>query len=115
MKKLTTTLIALITSTLAIGSSVQAAPMSSHIENALVKVCKSALSNNINKLNRTTAEFNLKDKTVALKVICNGDDIITFAEKNGANKVADKLEKSIGHVDIQEIAATEKLHVTFIQ
>ena len=113
MKKLSITLIALITTTLAFTSSAQAAPMSNHIETALVKVCKSALNNNINHFNRTTAEFNLKHKTVALKVVCNGDDIITFAEINGAFKTAAKLEKSIGHVNILEVADTEKLDVTF--
>ena len=105
MKTLTMTLIALITTTLAFTSSAQAAPMSNHIENALVQVCKSALSNNVSKLNRTAAEFNLQHKTVALKVVCNGDDIITFAEKNGAFKTAARLENSIGHVSIQEVAS----------
>ena len=113
MKKLTITLIALATTTLAFTSSAQAAPMSSHMENALVKVCQSALSNNVNHLNNTAKAFNLDHKTVALKVVCNGDNIITFAEKNGANKTAAKLEKSIGHVNILEIAATEKSEVTF--
>ena len=105
MKTLTMTLIALITTTLAFTSSAQAAPMNSHMENALVQVCQSALTDNVGKLNRTAAEFNLKHKTVALKVVCNGDDIITFATKNGAFKTAAKLEKSIGHVNIQEVAS----------
>ena len=115
MKTLTITLIALLTTTLTISSAAQAAPMSNHMENALIQVCKSALSNNIHKLQRTTKEFNLKHKTVALKVVCNGDDIITFAEKNGADKTAAKLERSIGHVNIQELAATKKLSVTIVQ
>ena len=115
MKTLTTTLIALITGTLAFSTLTQAAPMDSHIENALVKVCKSALTDSVHELKRTTNEFNLNHKTVALKVVCNGDDIITFAEKNGAYKTASKLQKSIGHVNIQEIAATEKARVTFTQ
>lgn len=114
MKKLTTTLIALAT-TFAFTSSAQAAPMSSHMENALVKVCQSALSNNVNHLNNTAKAFNLDHKTVALKVVCNGDDIITFAEKNGAHKTAAQLEKSIGHVSILEVAATEKSKATLVQ
>lgn len=115
MKKITTTLIALITSTLVFSTTTQAVPMDTHIESALIKVCKSALSDNITVFNRTTKEFNLKHKTVALKVMCNGDDIITFAEKNGAFRTAEKLEKSIGHVNIQEIAAIEKTQVTLVQ
>jgi len=36
--------------------------------------------------------------------MCNGDDIITFAEKNGATKTAAKLQKSTGEVNITDLA-----------
>lgn len=107
MKKLTTTLMAVITATLAFSSSIQAAQMNHYMESALADVCKAAMSNKIHKLNNTTKAYNLNDKTVALKVICNGDDIITFAEKNGAFKTADKLQKSIGYVNIIEMETAE--------
>ncbi len=115
MRNLTIILIALITFSLAFSSFSQAAPMSNHMEIALIDVCKSAMSNKVHKLNRTIKAYRLKNKTVALKVVCNGDDIITFAEKNGAYKTAAKLQRSIGHVDIINIAAVNKQGVTIIQ
>ncbi|MGL1955891.1 MAG: DUF3718 domain-containing protein [Colwellia sp.] len=115
MRKLTTTLIALITAVPALTISLpnQAAPMSSYVETALVDVCKAAMSNKIHKLNSVTKAYRLNKRTVALKVVCNGDDIITFAEKHGADKTAAKLQKSIGKVNIIDMAAANKSNVTF--
>ena len=82
---------------------------------ALVDVCKSAQSNKVYKLKSVMKSYRLQDKTVALKVMCNGDDIITFAEKNGATKTADKLQKSIGNVSITDVAVIDKINVTFTE
>ena len=71
--------------------------------------------NKVYRLNSTSKSYRLKDKTIALKVVCNGDDIISFAERHGADKTAAKLQKSIGNVSIIDTAATEKLSVTFTE
>lgn len=47
--------------------------------------------------------------------MCNGDDIITFAQKNDAIKTAAKLQKSIGDVNITDLAVIEKINVTFTE
>jgi len=111
-----TTLIALATAVPALAFSLPSqAAMSPFMKTALVDVCKAAMSNKVHKLNETTKSYRLKDKTVALKVMCNGDDIISFAENHGANRTAAKLQKSIGNVSIIDTAATAKLSVTFTE
>ncbi|HBY86192.1 MAG TPA: hypothetical protein DEO86_09975, partial [Colwellia sp.] len=52
-------------------------------------------------------------ETVALKLMCNGEDVISFAESNGADKTAAKLQNSIGNVEITDVAALSKVNVTF--
>lgn len=114
MNKVKTTTIALLTSaTCLAGATFSANAMDSYVENALIDVCKAAKSDDIFRLNRTAKSYNLKDKTVALKVMCNGDDIIAFAEKHGATKTAAKLERSVGGVSITDVAAVSKINVSF--
>ena len=116
MTKFKTTLIALATTVPALAFSLPSqATMSPFMKTALVDVCKAAMSDKVYRLNNTTKSYNLKDKTVALKVMCNGDDIISFAEKHGAERTAAKLQKSIGNVSIIDTAANAKLSVTFTE
>ena len=83
------------------------------VEKTLIDVCKAAKSNNVYRYKNTLKSYHLKERTVALKVMCNGDDIIDFAEKYGANKTAAKLQRSIGGVSITDVAKLEKINVTF--
>ncbi|QBG35738.1 DUF3718 domain-containing protein [Litorilituus sediminis] len=114
MKKLRVALIAIATAVPALAISMPSqAAMTPYMENALINVCKAAISNKVHMLNKTTKEYRLKTKTVALKLVCNGEDVISFAESYGADKTAAKLQKSIGSVDITDIAALSKVSVTF--
>jgi len=108
------TLLALAASlpVLAVSLPSQAA-MSPYMETALIDVCKAAKSNSIIKLNSTTKGYHLDNKTVALKLMCNGQDVISFAESNGATKTAAKLQRSLGNVSITDVAALSKVKVTF--
>jgi len=108
------TLLALAASlpVLAISLPSQAA-MTPYMEKALIDVCKAAKSNSLIKLNDTTKSYRIKTETVALKLMCNGEDVISFAENNGADKTAAKLQKSIGNVQITDVAALSKVNVTF--
>ena len=116
MKTFKTTLIALAAAVPALAFSVSSqAAMGANVHTALVEVCKAAMSNKVHRLNYTTNSYNLRDKTVALKVMCNGDDIISFAERHGADRTAAKLQKSIGSVSIIDTAAVEKINVTFTE
>ena len=83
------------------------------VEKALVDTCKSTLSNSPLKMSKTIKSYRLDEKTVALKVMCNGEDIIAFAETHGADRTADRLNKAIGGVDIIDVAKLEKVNVNF--
>ncbi len=116
MTKFKTTLIALATAVPALAfAGPSQTTLTPYMKTALVDVCKAAMSNKIHRLNSTTKSYHLKDKTIALKVMCNGEDIISFAENHGANKTAAKLQKSIGNVSIIDTAAATKLSVTFAE
>lgn len=116
MKTLTTaasSLLILAASFVSFNSS--ANTLSPHMEQALVDTCKAAMSNKMFRFNKTLATYHLDEKTVALGVVCNGEDIITFAQNNGANKTADFLSESIGQASITDLAALEivKYEVNF--
>ena len=116
MATLKTALIALTTAIPVLAFSLPSqAAMDHHIEEALINVCKSVTTNKVYKYQQTAKSYRLKNKTVALKVVCNGQDIISFAESHGADKTAAKLQKSIGTTRIIDTASTEKLHVTFTE
>jgi hypothetical protein len=99
--------IAIVSLVSLIGFNASAA-MSTYMETALVDSCKAALSNKNLRLSNTLKGYRLKEKTVAMKVVCNGDDIITFAEKHGADKTAARLSKSLGTASIEDIAAARE-------
>ncbi len=116
MTTIKTTLIALATAVPALAFSLTSqATTISYVDTALVEVCKAAQSNKVFKLKSAIKSYRLQDKTVALKVMCNGVDIITFAEKNGATRTAAELQQSIGEVSITDVAAIEKINVTFTE
>ena len=100
---------------LALPSQAEAPYIPSHLEDGLVSICKSAALDNRLKMTKKMKEFHLKTKTVALNVMCNGQDIISFAERYGAEKTTAKLSNSIGSVSVTDIAAMNavKYDVTF--
>jgi len=114
MNKVKAVVSAMSFSLLAGASFSSAATMDPYVENALINVCKSATTNSLLKYNKTAKSYHLKDKTIAEKVMCNGQDIADFARSHGSYKVAHKLERSLsGNVNIKDIAAIEKINVTF--
>ncbi|WP_440874587.1 DUF3718 domain-containing protein [Thalassotalea sp. PLHSN55] len=114
MKTVKATTLAVITSALCLaGTSFTSSAMDEYVESALINVCKSAMSNSVIRYNKTIKGYRLKNKTVALKVMCNGDDIITFAEKHNADKTAARMSKALGQVQISDLALVQKQSVTF--
>lgn len=89
--------------------------MSSYMENALIDVCKAAKSNNTIRFNNTVDGYRLKTKTVAMKVVCNGENISEFAANHGADKTSNRLNRSLGDVSIEDVALNnaDKLYVNF--
>lgn len=100
--KTITKIVAVVAATFAFNAS--AANMPAYIESALVDVCKSAIKDNTAKFNKKVKSYNMKTFTVASKVMCNGQDIATFAAINGNEKVAQRLNRSLGSVSISDIA-----------
>lgn len=106
----------LATTTFALLSSISFSSnaMDRYIEGALIDICKSTLANSVGKYKRVSKSYHLKTKVIATKVMCNGDDIIDFAQKYGSDKTAAYLEKSIsGRVNIIDVAKIEKINVNF--
>ena len=90
------------------------APMDPYIRGILIDTCKAALTNRPYKLRKVMSENYLRPKAVAMKVMCNGKDISTFAYSHKAPRTGDFLSKYIGHVEIKDLAATHgKWKVTF--
>lgn len=115
MKTFKTTLIALATAVPVLVFSLPSQAMDPTLEKALVKICKSAASNTSIRLKNSIDDYRLTPRNVALNVMCNGDDIISFAERHGADRTAAKLQKSIGKVSIIDTASTAKYNVTFTE
>lgn len=106
MKKLLTTLTA--AGLLSVTASVQSAPMmTSYMEGALISVCKSTLTNSPAKYRKTLKEYRLKQNTVAKKLMCNGEDVGSFAATHGAERVSDMIRRYQTHVNIIDLAASQ--------
>lgn len=95
MKKLFLTAVA--TSTLVLSSGAFA--MDSDLEKKLVAVCKAVKSDSNLNLHTTLKETRLRADSVVEGLMCNGEDVITFAKLNGANNTADLLIKRSGNSD----------------
>ena len=64
-----------------------------------------ALSNNTVAFKKVVKSYRLSLKKVANGVVCNGEDIGTFAAENGAADTANLIrEMQKGHVEIIELA-----------
>ena len=113
MKNVKLTTLAAVAGLALSAASTSALAMDKNVENALIDVCKSAASDKNYRMKKTLEGYNLKHKTVALKVMCNGQDIIAFAESRGASNTAARLESSIGGVEIIDVAALNKINVNF--
>jgi len=114
MSKVKSITTAIISFSILASASFSSSAMDRHIEEALIDVCKSAKSNSVLKYTKTAKSYHLKDKTIATKVMCNGEDIADFARTHGSYKVANKLERSLkGKVSITDIAAVSKINVNF--
>ncbi|MBD1390668.1 DUF3718 domain-containing protein [Neiella sp. HB171785] len=91
MKKLA---ISALTTTLVIGSQVQAA-MDPYVEKALQDVCHSATSNRVAALRETIKAYRLEVEDVANKVVCNGLPIAEFAAEHNSDTIAQYLNQRL--------------------
>jgi hypothetical protein len=116
MNKVKSITTALITVSLLAGTSFTSAATNTSVEQSLVNVCKASTTNNLIKYNKVAKSYRLKDKTIAIKVMCNGEDIAEFARSHGSYNIAAKLERSLrGNVSISDVAAITKINVNFAE
>lgn len=115
MKKLTLTLLSAATFSFASNATADEYYLPSYVEQGLVSICKSAARDKPMKMSKEIKGLRLQTKTVALKVVCNGKDIIAFAESYGAERTTARLSNSIGNVSVTDLAKldNQKLDVTF--
>lgn len=108
-----------VTGILAIGFATSALAentyMPKYVEQGLIKICKTAAHDKVLKMNKPIKELRLNHKTVALNVVCNGKDIISFADHYGAQKTTARLSNSVGSVSVTDLASLgqTKYDVTF--
>ncbi|MBW8191136.1 DUF3718 domain-containing protein [Neiella marina] len=107
MKKLTiTTLVGMVTTFVLLISAPSKASMNPVVEKALQDVCHTSLSNKTMNFKKVVKSYRLDLQDVADKVVCNGEDIGTFAAENGADEIANYIRSlQEGHVEIQELAS----------
>ena len=105
-----TKVVAIAAASIAISFSAQATPakLTKSQEATLVQICQSATRTTLRFIH-TLKRNNLRTRTVAENVVCNGLEIAEFARLNGASKIADRLNRSLGikaDVSIRDIAKT---------
>lgn len=74
----------LIMSGLLLGSTVQAAGFPAHIEKSLISICKAIKSNKPLAINRAVRESRISYRALHKGLVCNGQDMISFAAKHDA-------------------------------
>jgi len=93
---------------LAATASVHSTPMIPYIENALISVCRSTLSDSPMQYRKTLKEYRLRQNTVAEKLVCNGEDVGSFAATHGADRVSKMIRKYQTRVDIIDISQAKQ-------
>ncbi|USD36779.1 MULTISPECIES: DUF3718 domain-containing protein [Ferrimonas] len=117
MKALTLTAVTLAAS-LAIPAQAAQANMTAAMEQSLIATCKASLTDSKYRFNKTMKVFRVNPYRVLDKLVCNGQDIATFAENHGAPNNAEYIRDRYlpGQVTIQDIAMTSnRLEVWFEQ
>lgn len=93
MRKVILTVIA--ASTMALSGVSHA--VGNDLENRLVDLCKAVKSDDRFQLMKEIKENNLNADEVIEGLVCNGEDAVTFAKLNGAEKTANLLIERSDH------------------
>ncbi|MBW8192391.1 DUF3718 domain-containing protein [Neiella marina] len=83
------------------------AAMNPVVEKALQNICYSSATDRLHNFKRTVKQYNLSMDKVANNVVCNGEDIGSFAAEHGAAHNANYIrDHQQGHVEVRELAVT---------
>lgn len=93
------------------------AAMSPDVENKLIAVCKTGLSDSQVQFHSTMKEHRINETRVFPRLVCNGETFYDFAVSNGSNRTAERIARYLpGKVTIKDLAmnhADEMLYVEF--
>lgn len=89
--------------------------LSPTVEKGLIKVCKTAAKDQLHQMYLTMKKQDWSYRQMSLNVMCNGEDLISFAESYGATKTTARLTRSLGTIKVTDIAAlnNSRYDVTF--
>lgn len=76
---------AVAVSSLMFASGASAAKMPVSLEDDLIKVCEAIRDNNRLRLHQAVKNSGLSFRTLADKLVCNGQDMLAFAATHGAD------------------------------
>ncbi|MBW3164380.1 DUF3718 domain-containing protein [Ferrimonas balearica] len=106
-----------IAATLATGllaSASAQAVITGWVEQSLVAVCKASLTNQPVTFNQTMKTYRINGHRVLPKLVCNGEDIHTFALSRGNDRTAKRIERYLpGSVTIQDLSMNAPVEVWF--
>ncbi|GGA73886.1 hypothetical protein GCM10011369_14630 [Neiella marina] len=84
------------------------AAMDPVVEKALQNICHSSATDRLNNFKNVVKSYNLTMKKVANNVVCNGEDIGTFAAEHGAANTANFIRgHQQGHVEVRDLAQAQ--------
>lgn len=93
----------------AMGISVQAQAMDKNTEMVLVGFCKASMENDLIQLRKDIRFYRLDFATVASKVVCNDQPIVSFARTYGADRTAGALINKLHGRPVTEIKDLTKV------
>jgi hypothetical protein len=102
MKKLLISTI--ITAGILLAGNAQASNIDSVVESKLVKVCEAIKSDSLIKVNAAVRKSGIAMKQIANSLMCNGNDPVSFALANDAEKTAKYMAKK-SHVNFEALVA----------
>ncbi|AQS37297.1 Protein of unknown function (DUF3718) [Shewanella psychrophila] len=82
------TLTALILTSLTFNAT---AAMDPKLEQTLIDICKTGVTDNIYKFNDTMHKYRINKRNIFPKLVCNGEGFHEFALSHGSNLVAKKI------------------------
>ncbi len=106
-----------IAATLTVGlltAGASQAAFSGWMEQSLVAVCRASLTNSPVSFNQTMKVYHINGYRVLPNLMCNGEDLHTFALSRGNDRTAARIERYLpGTVTIQDLSMNQPVQVWF--
>lgn len=97
-----------------LASGTASAGMDPFVEVRLIDVCKKISNDRVIPLRHAVKGYNLSYEEIGEKLVCNGYNVVAWAQVNGASKTAGDLKRKVGTVTISDLAmAGERWEVNY--